>query len=253
MAAAARSGGQPWIETWLLDANGEVVGEEPIKTAYAYASELEALWRTTDRHEALLEQNRDAMEDATKSDPAAAEIIASLEAPLDDFTVPIPTMRDGKNNVGQYLRDFKAAIDSIDSPAFNDWVAANMANVVGMAATTRPLLMKIIVDRANAIGMPPPRFNIQDGPTASPTAAAPPPASADQDAKDRRQADNILEELKRLTEYVAVELYSNNATVAIPIKRWRAEGKFALVDEILAAFTERHLALGGKPKSQPAP
>lgn len=248
----ASSGGVPWIETWLTDEDGNVYGEEPVKTAFAYANELEAMWRASARPDTLLEQNRDGMDDAAKSDPRAAEIIANLivtDTEPTDYVVPMPMSRDGKPNIGQYMRDFKAALDSVEAPDFNDWIAANMATVMGTAATTRPLLVKNIVERANILGLPVP--TMPDAPAPAPTIVAGtdhPGVTAIQDAKDRRQADNILTEIKRCKDKNQLDLYSRNATVEMPLARWRRDEKFALVDEVMDAFTARRAELTGPPK-----
>lgn len=268
MTPSGDSGGTPVpFEQWLLDEEGDPAKDAVITSAIEYARELEALWATSTRKRTLIEQNRDGMDAAAKADNRAAEIIASIDAPEEqaqqEFVVPIPDDR-GRPNIGQYLRNFKIALESVDAPEFIDWIVANTETMRSTAATTRPLLIKAIVERAKALGVPTPAglaeaMGAQQpaqphivGGTEHPGATLlreAPPESTAVTAEDRRIANNILDELGRCDTPIKVELYSVTQAVEVPRKRWRAEDKFALVDEITAAFEARHKGLGGRPRA----
>jgi recombination protein RecT len=232
----------PAFDQWLLDEQGDPV--EHYTSAMAYAQALETLWNASANKDALLEQNADGRADAAKLDERAANVINSMTEEPDATVVVLKQGRDGPVWI-DFIRDVRAEIAHLPAPMFLNFCAANMATIQSAPPSTLSLLVKHIVERSKALDIPPPA-GLSNGLQAAASTNGAKPATPQED-KDRRQADNILDELARITDENALRLYSTRDAVKVPRARWLAEGKQALHDEITAAFNRRYTEITGKP------
>jgi hypothetical protein len=195
----------------------------------------------------LLQQNTDAMEAASAADPRAAQIIASLAATPAPAVIETKTGRDGVV-WPEYLRDYRAAAKKLTPETYLDFYAANRATMKQAPMSTLALLVKVMAEQAKALDLEGPADMAAMMTPATPPPPPPPPPEVGVADKDRRVADNILEEIARCTDVNMLELYSRGEAVSTPRRRWHAESKMDLFNEVTEAFKKRHLELGGKPK-----
>jgi hypothetical protein len=221
------------FEHWLLDESGNPIGGQPVTDPRVYALRMQATWQLSKNREALVEQNTDGMDAASEADARAAEIIATIRTPAPAAPVVI-VLKDGRDGpVWQdYLREFNAAVGTLMVHDYLDFYAANRETMEKAQPSTYALLMKAMVARAKLLSIEPP-------------AQLSAPLTAAAGDKDRRIADNILEEIARCTTVNQLEMYSKTGAVSTPRSRWQAEGKTALFDEVTAAFHARAAALKG--------
>jgi len=221
------------FDDWLLDEQGDPTGDTSITDPIAFAKALETLWAASNNKEGLLEQNRDAMEAASVVSPTAANIIESMRKLV---MVQLKQGRDGPVWI-DYIRDFKTTAQTIAAIDFMDFYAANKPIIDQAPPSTLSLLVKAIVERCKALSITPPQGLTDRLQQAASKAPANDPTP--DDIKDRRVADNILDEIARINDANMLGIYSTRDAVKVPRARWKAEGKEALFDEITKAFHDR--------------
>lgn len=222
----------PPFDEWLLDEQGEPTGDRSYTDPVAFMRAYETLWAASNAKETLREQNADALQAAKAAGGPAANMVESMDAPP-PIMVPLRTGRDGPVWV-EYIREFKMELARQTADSFMDFYAANRVNVLKAPPSTLSLLAKATVERCKAIGT-----TVPDDLTKGLQAAASVQPQQSAEDKDRRQANNILEEIARITDANALRAYSRNAAVSTPRARWKAEGKDDLLDEITRAFEEK--------------
>jgi len=257
-----------FLSQWLLDENGEPSGDDPHEDPVAFANALDALWRTSTNKAKLLQENADGAAEAILF-PEAAAILSMMEkgqAPdeqqEDEGSLVIEiTVDRGKQNLGQYLKDFKAAVMGLGADDYHAFIDANMPTIMTTPMSTRSMVVKHLVTRADELKIkrPPGLADaMKQEPAAVSTAATATSASASDAApvvdKDRRIANNMLEEVERLTKPAQLDDYWKSDAVRVPRTRWQNEGetdpaKKALLEEVRAAFNARHAQVAAQPTS----
>ena len=248
----------PFAGQWLLDENGEPIGDDPIEDPLDYVRKLEERWQASSNREGLVQQNADGMEEASRASLQAAGIIATLSAPA-SLKIEIATERGGKPNLGQYMRDFRAAVIGLTMADYGDFIAENLPTMHATPLTTRSLLIKALVEHADKLGIPRPptlseAMKLQSSP-APPEGGGegqqPASSSGSIPEKDRRIANNILEEAQRCQDANTLRLYVSGDAVKVPRNRWRQEAesgdvaKQAFLADIDAKLADRYKQLGG--------
>ena len=163
-AAVTVSGGDgPTFEEWLLDENGEPIGDEPFTDPMLFVSRLEVIWQVApDVREKLMQENASALEAAASISEKAADIIGTMrsaapatEDAAEDAAPPavaiVPRTTDG-----QYLKDFRPAAAATTADTYLDFIAANQETMLTTAMSTRSLLLKALVEQADKLGIPKP-------------------------------------------------------------------------------------------------
>lgn len=222
------------FDEWLLDVNGEPMGDDPYTDPVAFAQALEREWQNPVGREALLQQNKDAMDKAA-ADPKAKAILDTLAqedaAGAVDLTVAIP-LTAGRKNSGQYLKDFRAAALGIGSSNYLDFLAANQANMIAESPSTRNLLVKAMAETADRLGIERPAAlaSILEGPK--------PDADADL-ARDNRAADARIAELQDCKDANAMRDWADGTVLKSFTDRLTREGKQSILDRLNAAWEKR--------------
>ena len=263
-AAAGTGNAAPttFLEQWLLDEHGEPVGEEPIADPLAYAQLLESAWQANANREALLQQNADGMEEASRADATAAAIIASLKEPAPAQTAqevepeaetaaepqPVPLQIDrGKPNAGQYLKDFKGALATVDpfEADYLDFIAANTPNMMQVPLSTRSLCLKALVEWARARNMEPPA-SLAATLNQQPAANAPSAADA-QLARDRQAVIDRVAEFDACRSSAELVTMQSGIVIRRFAERLRAEGKQELLDQLNEGYMRNEARFKGPP------
>lgn len=267
-----------FLPQWLLDENGEPSGEDAHEDPVAYATALDALWRTSTNKTKLLQENTDGMQEASAANPEASSILAKLRTDLGatanmteqqeeegpaSLVIEI-TVDRGKQNLGQYLKDFKAAVMGLGDGDYHAFIDANMPTIMTTPMSTRSMVVKHLVTMADELKIERPSSLAEvmkaessiDLPRRESTFVADTP-SGDTSIKvggsgggttidkDRRIANNMLEEVARLTKPAQLDDYWKSDAVRVPRTRWQNEGetdpaKKDLLEEVRAAFNARH-------------
>jgi recombination protein RecT len=244
------------FDDWLLDEQGDPVQQYDSPLEFARA--LEATWTPSNNKEALLEQNRDAMERASAANLRAANIITSMEEPREPPAQPVViTLTHGRDGPvwADFIRNFKAELaKATTAESFNDFYAANVQIMQSAQPSSLSLLIKGVVETCKRIGIPAPAGlteKLQHA-SAKPVAVTAQNTGDRQDAKDEQIARNIEEEIARTTDANVLRIYSKREAVGVPRARWKAEGKTALYDRITEAFQKRLAEIEQQPQ-EPAP
>lgn len=231
----------PAFDAWLLDENGEPVGDEPLINRLHFARQLEEQWAKSTNKDRLLEQNADAIADAS-TDRMAAALIASMrqqpEAPpaAEPEPVVIELKGDrGKPNHGVYLKEFTAAARALTEATYLPFVAANLPTLKSIPPSTRALCAKELVQRAEALGFDPPSM-LRDG-----------LKGEDADAAYQRDATAVaarIAELQDCTTAFAVRQWKEGAVFRSFAGRLQAEGKADLLKRLETAYHEKAAQFG---------
>jgi recombination protein RecT len=185
-ASASASNTPPAFEGWLFDEAGEIVGDDPYLHPKAYAEALAVLWHKSENRDALVAHNADGIADAKKASPRLWGLFSS-NAAKESAVVPYTT-------AGAYLKAFKAAAAGLTADTYLDFIAANREQMIKTALGTRSLCLKVLVERASAIGVEAPR-ELAAALNVAPTAGTQ-TASAEQPPKP---VDPVEQELEKDT------------------------------------------------------
>lgn len=231
------------FEHWLLDEIGEPV--EMFTSAAAWHDSYDRLAERSGNRLGLYEQNADAI-----ADLGAYGII--IEAPTEELppviepapitVVAIPSDR-GKPNLGQYLKDFRAAVADQNEKTYLDFVAENQANMTSVPMSTRSLLVKALVEHADKLGIQRPA-GLADALQDKPAQQQQDPAADALDRDRKAVADRIAEmksckskdELARLFGGMIMRAFSD---------RLQREGHSELVEQMREAYRAKTAELGG--------
>jgi hypothetical protein len=250
--ASPPSAGPTFLEQWLLDENGEPVGEQPVADPLEYAQLLESMWQRSTKRETLLQENWDGMIEAGRADPTAKAILATItepgpaepaeaqEEPSKPTAEPEPVpldSRGGKPNAAQYLKDFKAAVADIDpfEADYLDFIARNVTTLLEVPLSTRSLCLKALVEWGNGHNIQPPA-SLAASLNPRPPQAAPPEVADRQLEIDRKAVQDRVIELDRCRMVSDLDFHFNGIVIQRFLDRLRAEGKQTLVAELTAGY-----------------
>lgn len=256
-AGTSTSAGQSAFPSqWLLDENGEPSGDDPHEDPVAFATALDALWRTSTNKAKLLQENADGIAEAALF-PETETILKPLmpaeaqgeqqekeASPVIEITVD-----RGKQNLGQYLKDFKAAVMGLGDGDYHAFIDANMPTIMTTPMSTRSMVVKHLVTRADEMKIERPPGLADAMKQDQGQAATAPPQTQETSGtvpdKDRRIANNMKEEVLRCTTGHQLTAYWESDAVKVPRVRWAQEGetdpaKKALLEEVRQAFNARH-------------
>jgi hypothetical protein len=206
----------------LVDAIGEVVGDNTYDDPVAWARAFIEVWTNAapDVLEPLEAHNADAIADACAASDEAKAILADLGAEEQLEVVAIPQER-GRPNAIAYLKDIRNAMASLIPGNFAVWVDLQRPNIDTVPMSSRMLVIKSVLARATELKLPAPVFQ-----------------AAPLSDKDDRLAATIMDHADTLTTVDAVNSYSQEGSVTVPLKRWETE-RPALATKVRSAFAER--------------
>lgn len=255
--AASSGDAAPSFEEWLLDENGEPIGDEPFSDPMLFVGRLEVIWQLSpETRERLMQENTQGLEAAAAISEKAAGIIESMRsaAPVEQAAtaehvatvVPFTT-------AAQYLREFRPAVASLPAEDYLDFIAANQATMLTTPMSTRSLLVKALVEQADRLGIGRPAGlaeMMQDKPKATepaqqPVSSPPAPAEDPEMARDTKGVNDRISEMQACK--TSHELTSMGTGV---IMRWFGErlvreGKSELKQRLDDAYRARAAQLNG--------
>lgn len=258
--------GLPAFDTFLLDTDGEPVGEpftDPMKFTQELGNHLAA---NVDRWDNILQQNADAIDmvraskdqvaintlETVINPPAVAdaepeEPEQSEEGPPGAIVVPM-TYDRGKLMEQQYKVDFDREVGSLVRANLMDFIELNRANMLKVRKSYSALLVKGLDLKARELGMPLTAEQRTSLLVAAPTVVTPSSKTVQQ-PEDEYEAlvRSRLQAIESCTMLSDLEMLNKGPILSGFADRMRRDGKLDLLARVQNAFLARKATLSGPP------
>lgn len=255
------------FEAMLVDATGDIVGEDPLTDPLAFARAFMMLWREAGRNrDVLREYNADALEDVSRLSVKAAELLSEMEAEEDAgeedaqgddgqsaqkmsfVAVEVPTDR-GKQSWTGYVKSLKDAMSHLRSDQMHAWAEAQHATLTACPAAQRALAIRAISETCGRLGIT--QIAWLSGLVRRPAATndAAPPATEGL-SSDERWVNARVAELEAISDRAKFDEIATSTAVRTVMARLRRDNA-ALFERANAAFTGKNRELTPPAEDQP--
>lgn len=250
---APSSAGASDFDGWLLDEQGEPIGDDPFTDPIAFARSLEEAWASSANKARILAENADAMQAASAASQPAAKIIASLQEPetsaeaaaeeaVEPETVELKAER-GKVLEKDYIVAFRQAVQRQTADSLLAFVANNRPNLMRLPPSSRNVCLSSISKRADDLGMQRPNL----GDMVSAPAEKPADETERQYELDRQATAQRIAELRDCKALHEVKQWAEGPIMQAFGRRLKAEGKTDLVDQLNAAYNGKIAEFAPRP------
>lgn len=231
-------------EYYLLDDNGELIGDVH-NTADSFANAFLDLYSASTNRPALMENNRDTLEEIEHDAPAVDDRIRFAISEIETFTgeidgetglpandqpttqyyqIPLETGRGGKPDAVNYLKKYKAELATTKADTYLDFIAAQLP-IADLPASVRLQVVRVAVAYASGLGIDPPETfrqqaeePKQEAPAQAETHAESKPAEPD---KAEQQCAGWCADMDAIDSHSALVEFVQNKAISSRVNEWQ--------------------------------
>lgn len=226
------------FEYFLMNEQGEPMGDAPYTSAALWATAFMALWEKSANRDSLEAHNADAIIDSDTVPDAIAAKLGQIRQPAEPEASPIEEIKlpvtRGKPDWEAYIGLIRGALPTLSQGSFLDWCAMQTPRLATAPASARLAAVKLIAGRAGEIGMQPPAF--------APATATPTAQLGNGVDKDGDRCQSFIDEIRSMNDLNMLIRYTQATHVTTLKKRWEQE-RPELAQRLADAFADKQAEL----------